>query len=149
MQSLPRQAQDILRRYREIKERRSFEFKPPDEQASFGEFAFDLSVVDNILVGVATGLLTDAFMFAVAAIRSAVRGPSSPEAILGQVRTQSATLRDGLDKLVAQGINTDDAHVALQFLEEALLESLKARAEEAGAAAPASRPAEKKADNQV
>lgn len=114
-----------LDRYEAKKQAKGLEFSAPPDKAELGELVFPADVLTSILTGVVTGVLTRSLIYAVTLPFQKGQPPADTiDGILARMRESTDVIQLGIEKLKDQGVNAEEAKVALELLLEAIREVL-------------------------
>ena len=129
------EAQSILDRFGEKKEKAGLRFSPPDENAELGEYAFPADLFEQIYMGLITGLLTEGvvhlMMLAYGGLRQLF--PEGHEhnteeeqisALIEKLDSSTKLAAEAVKKLQDQGVKADEAQAAVELLIEAVKEEI-------------------------
>jgi len=126
---MPADVQDILRRFRALKEARGFKFAAPSDKKDLGQFAFAPGVVETILTGVAVSLLRELVVFLFQQAKDRVhKSDETPASVIKKLQSDSKAIKEGIEKLKTQLIRHEDAVTAVELLQEALIMNVEATA---------------------
>jgi hypothetical protein len=110
-----------LERYEAKKAAAGLTLRPPPDKADLGEYAFAPDVIAEILIGVISGVLTEAVLHLVKAAWKKKDDPADTvRDVVAEIGTSTTAIRDGIRKLEGQGVRTDDAKAAVDLLVESV-----------------------------
>jgi len=133
MSMLPSFVADIISSYEARRKACGFEYRPPTGKEQLGEFAFASDVIDKILVGVVTKLLSDALVMLFRLFKDRLKGRGTdsvekPEELVVHVLDREkvgASLEEGVTLLEAQGIAEEDGWRSMGILLDVVQDTVR------------------------